>query len=295
MAVLAPDFVPSAEAYRCRLRHAASPRCNGLIGCALAMAGTQLLMTTAVSEYVNLEIAVQVEFALSGYLFASFLLRDRRKTRLPAPETWASRAGGFLQTLPTLYLFTIVVTAVYLPQLMAMDKVPVPDMAEVPDLIVRGLRSGLDEFLKGKADGRSLIALPLMILFVPMRWQSVTFLAFLGCGLTVQFSELAGGGARPASMLVAPSPLDLLAVGVLVATVGQGFGRSGNAILARWGLVMGLALVTATVGARSQNGLANWGTMGLLSAPAGFGAVNFILKIMSTTLVASLAWRDIGR
>ena len=119
-------------------------------------------------------------------------------------------------------------------------------------------------------------------------------LAFLGGGLTVQVASLLSDEVRSASVLVAPSPIDLLAAGSLAAAIWQGLGKSGNGPLARWAMLMGLALVTAAIGISSQNGLTSWGSMALFSGPPGFGAVNFILKIMATTLVGSLAWRGVG-
>jgi hypothetical protein len=292
---LATDLFPSPEAHRARSRHSELPRCDGLRVSALAMALTQSLMTSRVAEAVNLGLVVQVEFALTGFLLASFLIRDHTVPEGVGLDDAASKAKQLLRSLPTSSLFAVVAAILYLPTILAIESVPVPDLIELPAMIDRGLRLGLADFLRNSADGRSLIAWPLIVLFLPRRLLGVALLALLGSGLTVQFSGLLSGELRPASILVSPSPIDLLAAGSLVAAIWQGVGRSGNGPLARWAMLMGLALAVGSIGFRSQSSLPTWGSLTLLSAPHGFGAVNFILKIMATTLVGSLAWRDIGR
>jgi hypothetical protein len=295
MSVFIPDFLPSPEAHRARSGPFELPRCDGLRIAALAMALTQYLRTTRGAQAIDLGLVIQAFFALTGFLLADFLIRDRKEPEVPRLDDLLTKVGALLRTLPTPYLCAVVAIVVYLPGLLAMESVPVPDLKELPALIVRCLTSSLADFLRDSADGRSLVVWPLIVLFLPRRCLGLAFLGFLGSGLTVQFSGLLSGEVRPASILVAPSPLDLLAAGALVAAIVQGMGRSGNGPLARWALLMGLALATATIGFRSDHGLTNWGSLALLSAPPGFGAVNFILKIMATTLVGSHAWRDLGR
>jgi hypothetical protein len=295
MAVVTPDFFPSPEAYRARSRHTELPPCDGLRLSALVMALTNYLMTTGVSDVVDLGLVVQAEFALTGCLLTRYLVGDRGWNESPGPDGPASKLRAFLRTLPTSYLFAVVASVLLVPRLAAIEKLPISDPYELPALIVSGLKSSFADFLRGSADGRSLMAWPLLILFLPRQLLGAALLAFLGGGLTVEVAGLLTDQVRPASILVAPSALDLVAAGSLGASIWQGLGKSGDGPLARWAMLMGLALVTAAIGSWSQNGLTSWGSIALLSGPAGFGTVNFILKIMATTLVGSLAWRGFGR
>ena len=295
MAVLAPDLVPSAEARRARSKHSELPRCDELRFCALVMAFTHCLETTRALGFINLGPVIQAEFALTGFLLAGFLLKNRGHDETPGLAGPTSKVGTILRIMPTSFLFGIVVALHYLPGILALESFRAPELSEWPALFNKGLRSGLTDFIQGSGEGHSWIAWPLIILFVPRRLLGITFLVVLGSGLAFQFTGLISDELQPASLLVAPSSLDLLAAGALFAAIWQGAGKSGNGALARWALLMVLALVAGSLGFRSRDVLTNWGSLTLLSAPSGFGAVNFILKIMATTLVGSLAWRDIGR
>ncbi len=169
MAVLAPDLVPSAEARRARSRHSEPPRCDELRFCALVMALTHYLETTRVSAFINLGLVIQAEFALTGFLLAGFLLKNRGDDE---PLGWPDRhrrPGTILRIMPISFLFGIVVAAHYLPGILTQDSLSSPNYSEWPALFLKSLSSGLTDFIQGSGDGHFLIAWPLMILFVPRR------------------------------------------------------------------------------------------------------------------------------
>jgi hypothetical protein len=53
---------------------------------------------------------------------------------------------------------------------------------------------------------------------------------------------------------------------------------------------MGVALASGLIASRIDGGSAS---LAVLSAPAGFGALNFILELIATSLIGSLIWRDV--
>ena len=298
MAANAPEVYISVQGQRARSRPAELPRCDGLRACAAAIALAQYLMATRLLESVNLEPGVRAGFALSGFLLASFLLRERGRAvdegQGSGPLGEGAWGRALIQALPVASLIAPIVAVACIPRLMALESLPIPDFNELPAWIIRALSGSFADFQKTSFDGRSLIAWPLVILLAPRRLLGLALLAVLGSGLTVQFSGLLSGVVRPALILVGPSPLDLLSAGALAAAIFHGNRRSEHGRLGHWAMLMGLALAAASIGFLYQEGLPNWGSVALLSAPAEFGAVNFILKIMATTMIASLSWRDLG-
>ena len=292
------DPIASAEAFRARSKQVELPRCDGLRASAILLLVVQSLLTTRLAEVIDLRPAVQAGFALTGFLLTSFLLRDRTRSAdrgAGAPVDGAvGSARSVLASLPVFPLIGAVVALLYLPQILATESISAPEFHEWPALLDRTLKRSLADYQGHSFDGRSLVFWPLAVLVVPRRWLGLTILGMLGSGLTVQFSSLLSGKIRPAAILVSPSPLDLMAAGSLVAAIRQDFGGSGDRSLARWAILMGLVLAGASVGLRQPGGLPSWGSTTWLSAPDGFGAINFILKIMATTLVSTLAWRDLG-
>ena len=298
MTTIIPNLVPSVEAHRARSRHLELPRCDGLRICAALTAVAQYLMTTRVSETVDFGLVVRVGLALSGFLLTAFLIRERgpaadRRGGI-ARSGQGSWGGSLLQGLPVPSMILIVVGVLSLPKLMALESIPVPDLNELPAWINRTANATFAEFHQASFEGRSLIAWSLAMLLAPRRLLGLVFLGVLGSGLMIQFSGLVSGDLRPATLLVNPSPLDLISAGALASAMLHGNGRSETGRLGHWALLMGLALATASIGALHQEGLPSWGSVAMLSAPRGFGAVNFILEIVATTLVAALSWRDIG-
>ena len=298
MPTIIHDLIPSAEGHRARSRPMELPRCDGLRACAALTAIAQYLITTRASETLNLGFAVRVGFAVSGFLLARFLLRERveasNRRRGVASNDRDSWGRSLVQALPVSSMIVVVVGVLYLPQLLALESLPIPDPNELPAWIDRNAYEILADFQQFSFEGRSLIAWPLVILLAPRRWLGLVFLGVLGSGLMAQFSGLLSGEVRPASILVNPSPLDLISAGAMAAAMFHGDGGSDNGRLGRWAMLMGLVLAAASIGFRYQDGLPNWGSVAMLSAPPGFGAVNFILKIVATTLVATLSWRDIS-
>lgn len=298
MTTIFPNLAPSVEARRAHSRHVELPGCDGLRLCATLTAIAQYLVTTRASEAVGLGLAVRVGFALSGFLLTAFLLEDRgqgsSRRRGMASSGRYSWEKQLLQSLPVSSIVLVVVGVLTLPKLMTLESIPVFDLNELPAWINRVAGLNFAEFHQFSFEGRSLIACSLAILLAPRRLLGLVFLGVLGSGLMIQFSGLLSGDLGPATLLVNPSPLDLLSAGALASAMVHGFGRSGTGHLGRWAVLMGLALASASIGVRYQGGLPNWGTVAMLSAPPGFGAVNFILKIVATTLVATLSWRDIG-
>jgi hypothetical protein len=247
---------------------------------------------------MNLGFAVRVGFAVSGFLLTDFLLRERREAsdrrRPVALNDEGSWGRWLLQALPVSSMILVVVGVLYLPQFLALESVTLPELNDLPAWINRQVHAALADFQDFSFEGHSLIVWPLMILLAPRQLLGLVFLSVLGSGLMTQFSGLLSDELRPASILVNASPLDLISVGALVGAIICGDGRSGNGQLGHWALLMGLALAVASIGFCYQDGLPIWGSVALVSAPKGFGAVNFILKIVATTLAATLSWRDIS-
>jgi hypothetical protein len=258
----------------------------------------QYLMTTRVSEAVNLDFVVRVGFAVSGFLLTDFLLRERREAshrRRPiALNDGGSWGRWLLQALPVSSMILVVVGVLYLPKFLALESITLPELNELPAWINRQVHATFADFQDLSFEGRSLIFWPLVIMLAPRQLLGLVFLSVLGSGLMAQFSGLLSDELRPASILVNASPLDLISVGALVGAIICGDGRSGSGQLGHWALLMGLALAVASIGFCYQDGLPIWGSVALVSAPKGFGAVNFILKIVATTLAATLSWRDIS-
>jgi peptidoglycan/LPS O-acetylase OafA/YrhL len=191
-------------------------------------------------------------------------------------------------------LILLVAGILYLPELIFLKTIAVPDPHKIPAWMIETVVGWFGDFRSASIEGRMLVAWPLVLLLAPRRLLGLVFLLVLGSGLLIQFWVLLSGEIRPASILVNPSALDLLSGGALAGAMSPGGGNSENGRLGRWAILMGLVLSLASISFWYQEGLPNWGTVAVLAAPPGFGAVNFILEIIGTTLVASLSWREVG-
>jgi hypothetical protein len=288
----------SIEARRAHARHAELPSCDALRACAGLIATAQALMTTRLSERIDLRLLIQAGFVLSGLLLTRFLLRAREPV-VEGPNGivsfwYGSWARSFVQAIPVGYVVLVVAGVLFVPQLLSLESIPTPDLNEIPTWIVKTLASWFTEFRSDSIRGRSLVAWPLVLLLAPRRLLGLVFLFVLGSGLVLQFTALLSGEIRPASILVNPSALDLLSGGALIGSMIPASGNSESGPLGRWAVLMGVVVALASLSFCYQKGLPNWGTVAILSAPAGFGAINFILEIIGTTLAASLSWRDLG-
>jgi hypothetical protein len=169
-----------------------------------------------------------------------------------------------------------------------------PDMAEIPAILIKLFSNYFSDFQRSGFTGRNLLLFPLVILFCPRRCLSLVLLSVLGSGMVLQFSSLFAGSMRPAAMLMSPSAFDLLAAGALLAVIsrqrriGQSEAQIGISAVAA-----GLILAGGLVISRLANGtdVANFA---LFQAHSNFGLINFIVEIVGTTLVSSLWWRDLG-
>ena len=301
MESLTPAFKTSVEAYRAHARHSEPLRCEALRLCGLAMASTMALESSRLWGRVDLGPIIRLEFVLTGYLIVDMLVRGRCGVESRTAKRAGDRASAFAsfwRTFPASHLLGFILAILFLPPLLALESVPVPDLAELPAAVVRSLKSHLGEFLGTSYDGRTLMVWPLFLAFAPARLLGLGALTLVGGGLTVQVTILMGSQASPASVLVSPSPVDLLAAGALLGAILRGFGRSEDGPLARWALLMGMALAFALTASQFGDHRGGWGSQSLLSAPAGFGALNFILELIGTTLIGSLSWHEadpIGR
>jgi hypothetical protein len=255
-------------------------------------------MMTRISESIDLRLPIQFGFGLSGFLLAGFLLRARETVDSASDAVVTSKQGSwsrtFLQGVPIPWLVLVIAGVLYLPQILALESIPLKDLDEIVAWLGKVMVTWFSDFQKSSMDGRTLIVWPVVLLLAPRRLLGLVFLTLLGWCLMSQVSSLLSGEIRPVSVLVKPSAVDLLSGGGLVGAMFHGGGDSENGRLGRWAILMGLVLAFASIGFWYQKGMTTWGTLTVLSAPPGFGAVNFILEIVGTTLVASLAWRDVG-
>ena len=297
MIVTTPHFVPSAEAFRARSRDFALPDCGALRSCAALTALAQFAMVTRMLDFGQLGLLVQSGFAFCGFLLTGFLLRERGGTEARRDV----ESGGILpwfrtmgQIIPISWLALVIAGILFLPSLFALKSLPVPDLTRLPAQFNRVLLATIPDFLNLSFDGASLLVWPLIVLVAPRRMLGLGFVVVLGSGLAIRLLSLFAGEVGPASILAKPSAFDLLAAGSLLALMFHRDQDAGHGRLGRWAVLTGLAMAAVTLVFRSHGELPDWGSVGLLTAPTGFGIVNFIGEILATVMVASLSWRDIG-
>jgi hypothetical protein len=286
------------EASKVVARNMDLPQCEGLRACAALTSIVQCMLTTNSFPEYDLTIGVQIGFGLIGFMIAAYLLRDRDLTTYcESVESGGliSSIRGLLRSLPISQMAAVVAMVLLFPRMMAIEGGRIPDITEVPAIIVRLFSTYFSDFQKSGFDGKTLLMFPLVVLFVPRRCLSLVLLTVLASGLVLQFSGLFSGSMRPASILVSPSAFDLLSMGTLMAVIsrqrriGQSEAQIGLSALIAGGLMAGGLVVSRLTGTRSEIG-----AMTLFCAPTGFGVANFIVEIVGTTLVSSLWWRDLG-
>jgi hypothetical protein len=292
------DFAPSAEANRAAARGRELPHCDALRSCVALTSIAQFALMTKFSDQFGLCLAVQFGFTLSGYLITCFLLRERQQgTQVEIFESNGLVALGrsILESIPVAQMIAVILAVLYVPRLLALESIPVPNLVEVPAMIVQTMRSYFSDFQKPGFDGQTLPLWPLIVLVAPRRSLSLVLLSVAGSSLVMQFVGLFSGEVHPMSMVVAPSAFDLLSAGSFVAVITNG-GQAGDSEnnISRWSILIGLVLAAILVGYQFQGKLLGGGSVTLLSTPIGFGVVNFVLEIVATTLVFSLFWRDFG-
>jgi hypothetical protein len=258
----------------------------------------QFVLTTDRFHAFDLTILVQVCFGLLGFLTTAYLLRDRDLTT--GCENYDSdglvtELRALIRTIPLSQMAAVVLVVLLLPKMLDLEGAKIPEMAEVPAMIVRLFSTYFSDFQRPGYDGRSLFLFPLVILFVPRRCLSLVLLSVLVSGLVLQFTGLFSGSIKPASLFVAPSAFDLLSCGSVIAVITRQrrIGQS-EAQIGLSAVVAGFLLAGVLVGTRIMNASSEHGVMTLFSAPMTFGVVNFIIEIAGTTLVSSLWWRDLG-
>jgi hypothetical protein len=292
------QYSSTPEARKVAARNLELPHCEGLRVCAALTSILQFFLVSKRFPNFDLTIPVQVGFGLIGFMTAAYLLRDRDlTTRCEVYESdgMVASVRRLIRAIPIPQMVVVIAVVLVLPHLFSMDSIPVPDMAEVPAMIVRFVSSYFADFQKSDFDGRTLLLFPIVILLIPRRLLSLVLLSVLGSGLVLQFAGMYLGSLRPSSILVAFSAFDLLSAGTFLAVITrQGkIGRS-EAQIGISAVLAGLILALVLVGARLLGGGSSGGAFTFLSAPVGFGVGNFVVEIVATTLVSSLWWRDLA-
>jgi hypothetical protein len=298
MAKFNSDYSTDPEARKVVARNVDLPQCEGLRVCAALTSIAQFVLTSNQYLSFDLTIVVQIGFGLIGFMVAAYLLRDRDLTtecEIYDEEGFGSSLRGLIRTLPLPQMATVVVLVLLLPKMTALEGFKMPDMAEVPAIIVKMFATYFADFQRSGFNGRNLLIFPLVVLFVPRRCLSMVLLTVLGAGLILQFVGLFSGSIRPAAMFESPSAFDLLAAGCILAVISRQhrIGRS-EAQIGISAVLSGFVLAGGLIGSRLVNASTTVGTVALFSAPSGFGLSNFVVEIVGTTLVASLFWKDLG-
>ncbi len=299
MAQTNKQYSSSPEASKVVARNTDLPQCEGLRFCAGLTSIAQFALTSQQNPYMELPVLVQIGFGMIGFMIAAYLLRDRDLTTDCEPITedgFVSSCLGMLRTMPLPQMATVIILVLFLPQMMALEGFQMPNMVEVPEMVVKLFSRYFADFQKAGFEGRTLLTFPLVVLFVPRRFLSLVLLTVLGSCLILQFAGLFSGSIRPASVFVSPSAFDLLSSGAFLAVISRQrrIGRS-EAQIGISAVLAGFLLAGGLVGSRLLNApAAGIGSIALFTAPSSFGVVNFVVEIVGTTLVASLWWRDLG-
>ncbi len=292
-----PDFNPSLEALCVRPREVCPPDCEGLRLCAAVTALVQLAIVAKLVDFDQISVLVRACFTLCGFLLTGFLLRERELSVVARAELDRSRFSSwvrvFTQVVPVFWLILTLAGIFLLPELLTLKSLPAPDLNKLPSEFGRMMFTAIPHFLAPTLNGISLLVWPLIVLVAPRQILGLVFMSVLGSGLAIQILSLFEDRLEPVSIVVGPSAMDLMAIGSLLALIFQRDQDEGHGKLGRWSVLTGLALAVGTLIYRYRGELSDWGSMGLLSAPAAFGLLYFIGEILATVMVASLSWRDI--
>ena len=268
------------------------PPCDAFRISAAILLLVQHVVPSIAGELAGLEFIAHLGFALSGFLMAAYLLRERDEIAEPPAVRSRASGGSWVETLgrimPFRYSVLALATALCLPGLMALAGHADSAASDPLTCLERAVARCLADLERLPIDSWCRIIWPVAAILAPRRLFLPMIMTTLCSGSMSHLWSLLEPDVQPASILLGPSPFDLLAAGTLLGMAAhRGDSRSRGIVLRT--LPTALAMAAGLVGVHFWDHSRGLGSIPFLNAPKGFGLANFLLELSATVLVISVS------